>query len=71
MTDVTDGEKPVVDLDVAAPRLRALNEASNDELVELLAVRARTQGLQLTGDGGLLGAAEQAGRGSGAGRRAR
>jgi putative transposase len=59
VTDVTNDEKPVVELDAGQPHAvggpTALSEASNDELVELLAARARTQGLQLTGDGGLLG----------------
>ena len=59
MTDVMTVLKPVVELDAAgAPPdsgPMALSEASSDELVELLAARARAQGLQLTGEGGLLG----------------
>jgi len=59
VTDVANDEKPVVELDAAQLHAvggpTALSEASNDELVELLAARACTQGLQLTGDGGLRG----------------
>jgi hypothetical protein len=44
VTDVTNDEKPVVELDAAQPHAvggpTALSEASNDELVELLAARA-------------------------------
>src|SRR3984885_1797466 len=45
-------EQPV-ELD-AAPLEPALREATNDELVRQLAERARAEGLQLTGEGGLL-----------------
>jgi putative transposase len=60
VTDVITDEKPVVDLDSAvqpktpAAQPRALSEATNDELVRQLAERARAEGLQLTGEGGLL-----------------
>jgi transposase-like protein len=57
--DVINDEKAVVELDAAPLHVvaqpMALSEASNDELIELLAARARAQGLQLTGEGGLLG----------------
>ena len=53
MTDVIDDEKAVVDLDAAGPR-PALSDATNDELVRLLAERARAEGLRLAGEGGLL-----------------
>ena len=49
MTDVMNDEKPV-ELD-AAPLAPALREATNEELVQQLAERARAEGLQLTGDG--------------------
>jgi putative transposase len=49
--DVMNDEKPV-ELDV--PQGPALGEATNDELVRQLAERARAEGLQLTGEGGLL-----------------
>src|SRR6204780_402957 len=44
-------EKPV---ELDAPSAPALREATNDELVAQLAARARAEGLQLTGEGGLL-----------------
>ncbi len=50
MTDVMN-EKPV---ELDAPSAPALREATNDELVAQLAARARAEGLQLTGEGGLL-----------------
>ena len=53
MTDVIDDEKAVVDLDTVRPR-PALSDATNDELVRLLAERARAEGLRLAGEGGLL-----------------
>ena len=53
VTDVIDDEKAVVDLDAARPR-PALSDATNDELVRLLAERARAEGLRLAGEGGLL-----------------
>ena len=53
MADVIDDEKAVVDLDAARPR-PALSDATNDELVRLLAERARAEGLRLAGEGGLL-----------------
>lgn len=52
MTDVMNDEQPV-ELD-AVPLAPALREATNDELVAQLAARARAEGLQLTGEGGLL-----------------
>jgi transposase-like protein len=52
VTDVMNDEQPV-ELD-AAPLEPALREATNDELVRQLAERARAEGLQLTGEGGLL-----------------
>jgi putative transposase len=52
VTDVTSDEKPAVDLDAVPPPM--LRDASNDELVRQLAERARAEGLQLTGEGGLL-----------------
>jgi transposase-like protein len=52
VTDVTSDEKPAVDLDAVPPPV--LRDASNDELVRQLAERARAEGLQLTGEGGLL-----------------
>src|SRR5690349_17708335 len=52
VTDVTCDEKPTVDLDAVPPPV--LRDASNDELVRQLAERARAEGLQLTGAGGLL-----------------
>jgi hypothetical protein len=45
-------ERPV-ELD-PVPLAPALREATNDELVAQLAARARAEGLQLTGEGGLL-----------------
>ena len=53
MADVIDDEKAVVDLDTVRPR-PALSDATNDELVRLLAERARAEGLRLAGEGGLL-----------------
>ena len=53
MADVINDEKAVVDLDAARPR-PALSDATNDELVRLLAERARAEGLRLAGEGGLL-----------------
>jgi putative transposase len=50
VTDVMN-EKPV---ELDAPSAPALREATNDELVAQLAARARAEGLQLTGEGGLL-----------------
>jgi putative transposase len=50
VTDVMN-EKPV---ELDAPAAPALREATNDELVAQLAARARAEGLQLTGEGGLL-----------------
>lgn len=50
MTDVMN-EKPV---ELDAPSAPALRDATNDELVAQLAARARAEGLQLTGEGGLL-----------------
>ena len=52
MADVMNDEQPV-ELD-AAPLEPALREATNDELVRQLAERVRAEGLQLTGEGGLL-----------------
>ena len=54
MTDVISGQDSPVDLDTAPSPQPLLSEASNDELVRLLAERARAQGLKLAGDGGLL-----------------
>jgi putative transposase len=53
VADVINDEKAVVDLDAARPR-PALSDATNDELVRLLAERARAEGLRLAGEGGLL-----------------
>jgi len=53
VADVIDDEKAVVDLDTVRPR-PALSDATNDELVRLLAERARAEGLRLAGEGGLL-----------------
>jgi transposase-like protein len=51
VTDVSIEEKPV-ELDVSAePSLR---DATDEQLVQQLADRARAEGLRLTGDGGLL-----------------
>jgi putative transposase len=52
--DVMSGQDSPVDLDAAQPPPPLLSEASNDELVRLLAERARAQGLKLAGEGGLL-----------------
>ena len=49
MTDVMNDEKPV---ELDAPLAPALREATNDELVRQLAERARSEGLQLTGEVG-------------------
>ncbi|MBI2698467.1 MULTISPECIES: IS256 family transposase [Mycobacteriaceae] len=46
-------EQPV-ELDAVPLEPAALREATNDELVAQLAARARAEGLQLTGEGGLL-----------------
>jgi hypothetical protein len=58
VTDViTDEKMSPVDLDAVRIRSRgsrSLSEASNDELVRQLAERALAEGLQLTGEGGLL-----------------
>lgn len=54
MIDVMSGQDSPVDLDAAQPPPPLLSEASNDELVRLLAERARAQGLKLAGEGGLL-----------------
>jgi len=54
VTDVISGQDSPVDLDTAPSPQPLLSEASNDELVRLLAERARAQGLKLAGDGGLL-----------------
>ena len=54
MTDVISGQDSPVDLDTAPSPQPLLSEASNDELVRLLAERARAQGLKLAGEGGLL-----------------
>jgi len=54
VTDVISGQDSPVDLDATPPPQPLLSEASNDELVRLLAERARAQGLKLAGDGGLL-----------------
>jgi len=53
VADVINDEKAVVDLDTARPR-PAWSDATNDELVRLLAERARAEGLRLAGEGGLL-----------------
>ncbi|MCQ4359949.1 transposase, Mutator family protein [Mycobacteroides abscessus subsp. abscessus] len=53
MTDVMNDEQPV-ELDAVPLEPAALREATNDELVAQLAARARAEGLQLTGEGGLL-----------------
>ena len=53
MTDVMNDEQPV-ELDAVPLEPAALREATNDELVAQLAGRARAEGLQLTGEGGLL-----------------
>ena len=53
MTDVMNDEQPV-ELDAVPLAPAALREATNDELVAQLAARARAEGLQLTGEGGLL-----------------
>jgi putative transposase len=54
VTDVVSNQDSPVDLDAAPPAQPLLSEASNDELVRLLAERARAQGLKLAGEGGLL-----------------
>ena len=54
MTDVISGQDSPVDLDTAPSPQPLLSEASNDELVRLLAERARAQGLKLAGEDGLL-----------------
>jgi putative transposase len=56
VTDVISGQDSPVDLDAAPPPQPLLSEARNDELVRLLAERARAQGLKLAGEGGLLAA---------------
>jgi len=53
VTDVMNDEQPV-ELDAVPLEPAALREATNDELVAQLAARARAEGLQLTGEGGLL-----------------
>ena len=50
MTDVINDEKAVVELDAAQPQ----PDVASDELVRQLAERARSEGLRLTGEGGLL-----------------
>jgi hypothetical protein len=63
--DVVSGAEPVMSASVGGDVLDAVDE----QLIARLAGRAREGGLQLTGEGGLLVAADQAVGGGRAGRR--